>query len=143
MHNSISETVKNLAYQIETAKEEWLYKCINTLHYGLPFDKEQLKEYVVELIKKYKYKVYFNPNLNSSYLGYSYDFTEGIELKYIAEFTIAKEELTTTGLWSKEEILNHKEINSNLKIEYTLPLIDNKGNILKTTIKWNSLTNNL
>jgi hypothetical protein len=137
MNNSVSENVRNLVSQIEEAKEEWVYKCMNILHYGLPFDKAQLKEYFVNLVKESNYKIFTILNssgFNNKYLGYSYDYKEGVELKYIAEFTITKEELSATELWSQEEIVNHKEINSSFKIEYTLPLLDGEGNILKKTI---------
>lgn len=143
LNKVIEANTLRLLNSINEKKEQWVLKCIATLHPEVKFKKETFKETLTQLIIDNKYKVITIQSkytLNSYYFIYSYDLIERDSLKYLAKFTVDKEQVEDTGLVIPSVDLNAKDktIDYDFQINYTLPTLDEKGGVLKTTLKFNN-----
>lgn len=126
MNNLIDEKVTSLLQQINIAKEQWLYDCLQKLYPGIPFDKAKLSKIITEN-KLTIIKLSSDTTFTQEFLAFSYDFIKDSELKYIAEFKVTKD---------TKELVSEMKYN----VQYTLPKFNESNEVLKTklTFKNNS-----
>ena len=141
LNKVIEANTLRLLNSINEKKEQWILKCITVLHSDVKFEKETFKDTLVKLVVDNSYKVVTIRNeytLDSYYFLYSYDLIEEDSLKYLAKFTVDKEQVEYSKLVLPSLDTKEKTIDYDFQINYTLPTLDENGNILKTTLKFNN-----